>query len=364
MKILLLSSTNNPNNGYGSVTDNLCRFLAEKVDIELLLPKNSEKINTSYPVRYILPEYTYTLKSPKIINYFNFEYKNNPDVVHSLVEFPYMLIGARLAHTLHAKYVISTYGTYSVSHFSMWPESYFVRRAYNSARMIIVSSLYTKRLLESFKINVPIKIIHPGVNILANLKKDDLKKKYNGKTILLTVGGVKPRRGQDLVIEALYMLKKKRNDFHYLMVGSIGAWGESLKNRVSELELDENVTFLDQVEEKDRQRYFHLCDIYIQTPRVVDEKFEGFGITYLEASACGKPIIATRSGGNEDAVINGETGIMVEENDVNGVTDAINKLIDTPSLARRLGVNGLKYAKKHDWRIIGKKYLDLYKMLK
>ncbi|MDO8514981.1 MAG: glycosyltransferase family 4 protein, partial [bacterium] len=310
MKILLLSSTNNPNNGYGSITDNLCRFLSKKVDIELLLPKNVERINNPYPVRYILPEYIYTLKSPKIINYFNFKYKDNADFVHSLVEFPYMLIGARLAYTLHAKYVISTYGTYSVSHFSMWPESLFVRRAYNSARMIIVSSLYTKKLLESFKINIPIKIIHPGVNILAGLKNDDLKKKYKGKIILLTVGGVKPRRGQDLVIEALYILKKRRNDFHYLIIGSFDSWGENLKKTVSKLNLEENVTFLGQVGENNLRHYFNLCDIYIQTPRVIDGKFEGFGITYLEASACGKPIVATKSGGNEDAVINGKTGIM------------------------------------------------------
>ena len=56
--------------------------------------------------------------------------------------------------------------------------------------------------------------------------------------------------------------------------------------------------------------YFQLCDIYVHTPKVVDLKFEGFGIVYLEASACGKPIVATDAGGVRDAVIDGETGLI------------------------------------------------------
>lgn len=366
MKILLISSTNNPNNGYGSVTDNLCRYISKKVDIELLLPKNIDKISASYPVKHILPEYTYSLKSPKIVDYLRFSFNEKKDIVHSLVEFPYILIGEKISNLLKVPHVVSTYGTYSISHLSMWPEKYFVRKAYDNAKLITVSSLYTKKLLESYNIKTPIKIIHPGVDIhkrAENPKIDDLRKKYSGKKILLTVGGVKPRRGQNLVIEALHILKKRRNDFHYLIVGSVDAWGENLKKSVSKFNLDENVTFLGKVENGDLQRYFNLCDIYIQTPRVINEKFEGFGITYLEASACGKPIVATRSGGNEDAVINGETGIMVEENDIDGVADAIEKLMDSPSLAKKLGDNGIQYAKKHDWKIIGEQYLKLYENL-
>lgn len=366
MKILLLSSTNNPSNGYGSVTHNLCDFLSKKVEIILYLPKNCERINVSYPVKYVLPDYTYTFKSKKIIDYLMFSSNEKIDIVHSLVEFPYVLLGDKISASLRIPHVISTYGSYSVSHLSMWPEKRFMKQAYARAKLIIVSSLFTKNILQSYGIKTPINVIHPGIDagrIIQKSRTYDLRKKYFGQKIFLTVGGVKPRRGQDLVVKALHILKKKRKDFHYFIVGSVGTWGEELKKIVTRLNLEENVTFLGKVTERERELYFQLCDIYIQTPRMIGGRFEGFGITYLEASACGKPIIATRSGGSEDAIVDGETGIVVDEDDINGLVDVIERLMDSPSLMKKLGVNGKKYALKHDWKMIGRQYLNLYENL-
>jgi len=66
-------------------------------------------------------------------------------------------------------------------------------------------------------------------------------------------------------------------------------------------------------------------------------KFEGFGIVYLEASACGKPIVATDAGGVRDAVIDGQTGIVVSDSDVSAIAKAIEELCANPSEVSSLG---------------------------
>ncbi|MBM3231733.1 glycosyltransferase family 4 protein, partial [Candidatus Peregrinibacteria bacterium] len=90
-------------------------------------------------------------------------------------------------------------------------------------------------------------------------------------------------------------------------------------------------------------------------------KFEGFGIVYLEASACGKPIVATDAGGIRDAVVENETGLIVPDGDVPGITRSVLRLLDDEALAKKLGERGRSYAKENDWNVIAKKFIELYK---
>ena len=108
---------------------------------------------------------------------------------------------------------------------------------------------------------------------------------------------------------------------------------------------------------------FYQADLYVHTPRVINWKFEGFGIVYLEASACGLPILATDMGGVRDAVVDGITGIVLSENDPVQISATLNELLDNPCKLEKLGIEGRKYAEKHDWSHIVDKYLSIYHAL-
>ena len=367
MKVLLISNTNNIRNGTGNLTHELCSALKGKVDFKLLLPAKEKRYDyTDYPVEYVLPDYIFDAKTPKILKYLTFNYHTDADIIHSLSEFPYAFLGARIANKSKKPFIFGAIGTYAIRPLFTWPEKYLMRYIYNSASLVTAASGFTRDTINKFvKLNKPIEIIHPGVNFsrfqeLVDIT--DLKTKYAGKKILLTVGGLKARKGQDVIIKALGILKKKRDDFHYICLG-----GGNLRTYFNDIAIREgvgdDVSFLGEQDEETVVKYFKLCDVYAHTPVMDDWNFEGFGIVYLEAGACRKPVLAADSGGIRDAVLENQTGLIVPENDPVATATAIEKLLDSSELRERLGNNGWQYAKERDWPIIAEKTLDLYKRL-
>ena len=111
-------------------------------------------------------------------------------------------------------------------------------------------------------------------------------------------------------------------------------------------------------------KLYYQADIFLLTPVTINNNdFEGFGLVYLEAGACGKSVIGTYNCGAEDAIVNNITGLLVPQNDIKATAKAILKLLDNPGLAKRLGENGKKRAKEMDWNKVVKKYIEVYKNL-
>lgn len=365
MKIILLSSTNNIKNGYGNITHELCEAYKEKgVDFVLLLPKSEPRYDyTSYPVEYVLPEYIFTFKTPKIIDYIFFNYSGKADIVHSLFEFPYALLGMKVAKKLGVPFYMGAQGTYGITPLLMWPEKYFVKRMYNFAQKIFVPSEFTRTHLIGFShTKTPVKIIHNGINYArfsVPVETASIKDKYNDQKLLLTVGGLKPRKGQDVVIRALKKVTEKYPQTKYLLIGK-GEYESFLRKLAEEVGVSAQVEFLGEKVGEELVKYFWAADIYVHVPVLVGWNFEGFGIVYVEASACGKPIVAADSGGIKNAVIQDKTGLIVSENDVDETASAIIRLLENPTLREQLGKQGREYASGHDWSIIASQFLREY----
>lgn len=368
MRIALFSSDIERDNGYGNITYELCTALSKNKDIipVLFLPKSSKKPaeKTAFEIRYVLPEYIFRIRNRNAIPYMfqNIDLRGF-DLVHSLFEFPYSFLAARLAKKYNIPFIMGSQGTYGVLPLTYFPEKYFAMWAYRQAREIIVPSAFTReKILEYSGQSYPISIIHNGVNF--SRFKDgpdisDLKRKYGDKKILLTVGAVKNRKGQDIVIRALPEVIKRHPNALYIIAGG-GTWRPYLEKIVDGMNLNKHVEFTGRLEDAEIVKYFHLSKIYVHTPRVTNLNFEGFGIVYLEASACGKPIVATDAGGIRDAVIDGKTGLIAPDEDVAGIAERIIRLLDDPALSRTLGGNGKEYARDHDWSNIVKKFISKY----
>ncbi len=371
MKVLLSSSTINRKNGYGNITYELSRTLVEKgVEVTLLLPEDCS-VEASHvsglKIEKVLPPYLFRYNHPALLKYLTWSYKTDEkfDLVHSLFEIPYAPLMARESKRMGVPFVVGAQGTYGVKPLHDFPEKYFLKYAYRSAQAIHVPSAYTKQeILKSAGEHYDISIIHNGVDFerfnAVEAISDEFRKRFTGRKVLLTVGELKSRKGQDIVIRALKFVVKKHPEVLYVIVGKDG-WKGYLERLVSELNLEQHVLFPGIVSDEDIVKYFAVCDLYVHTPRITAKYyFEGFGIVYLEAAALGKPAVATDAGGIRDAVIDGQTGYVAKDENVEEVAAYIHQLLADEGKRNKFGNSAKEYALRHSWSCIADQYIALY----
>src|SRR5438874_1085002 len=142
------------------------------------------------------------------------------------------------------------------------------------------------------------------------------------------------------VIEALPAILERAPDVCYAVAGT-GPDRERLEKRAHELRLGDRVRFLGGVGDQDLPAFYNLASVYVGASRRAERLgVEGFGISLVEASACGLPVVAGDSGGVPDAVRDGETGLLVPPEEPAAIADAICRLLADPAAATRMGQNG------------------------
>lgn len=191
-----------------------------------------------------------------------------------------------------------------------------------------------------------IHIVHPSVNIERlnrNIAPNVIREKFDlqGKKCILSVGRLVERKGYDIMIRALPEILKKTPSAHYIIVGR-GEQEIHLRKLAKDLNVTSHITFAGYISDDDLGSYYALCDVFAMISREISEKsnIEGFGIVYLEANLFGKPVVAGRSGGVEDAVVHGKTGLLVDPHSPVEVSEALLSLLNNPELAQRLGDAG------------------------
>ncbi|MCX6356955.1 MAG: glycosyltransferase family 4 protein [Candidatus Aureabacteria bacterium] len=188
-------------------------------------------------------------------------------------------------------------------------------------------------------------LIRPGVDagfFAPPDSREQARERLNikGKKVLLTISRILPQKGQDTVIRALPRLVREHPDLVYLIAGE-GPYRGQLERLASELNVAERVVFLGPVPQEELPRYYGACDLFIMLNREVGGvSWEGLGIVFLEASACGAPVIGGKSGGTADSVVHGQTGFLVAPEDESEVASTVGLLLGDPALARRMGEAG------------------------
>lgn len=233
------------------------------------------------------------------------------------------------------------------------------------ASRVLAVSRFTAALVEETGVNAKrIEIVHPGCDIDSfrpHLPGSLLRKRYLGGRhrghVILSVGNLVSRKGHDMVIRALPRLLGAMEDVTYLIVGD-GPYRTVLEELASELDVREHVVFAGKVPDEDLPDIYALCDVFVlpsrEQPNLCD--IEGFGMVFLEANASGKPVVAGRSGGVGDAVVDGETGLLVDPLDPDGIASSIERLLATPRLASRMGKQGRERAvREFSWVAVGER---------
>jgi phosphatidylinositol alpha-1,6-mannosyltransferase len=226
---------------------------------------------------------------------------------------------------------------------------------------VIANSEFTKN--ELIKLSVPeskIIVIYPCVVKKDGIAPDKILEIKNrlglaDKKIILTVSRLMERKGHDRVIEALPKVLERVPNAIYVIVGS-GPEGEKLKILSSKLQVENSILFTGEISEEKKAAFYQLCDVFIMTPRQIGSDVEGFGTVYLEANQFGKPVVAGRSGGVGEAVVDGVTGIIMDPENVNQIAEAVIKLLTDEPLAKKLGEQGQERVEKEfRWEIQAEK---------
>lgn len=166
--------------------------------------------------------------------------------------------------------------------------------------------------------------------------------RLNGGPWILTVARLEAYKGVDTVLKAVAQLRKGGVDVHYMVVGG-GKKRGTFKKIAEELGIADAVRFVGTVPDADLPALYNVSVLYAGISRRADgTRIEGFGVALAEAAACGLPVVAGKSGGLAEAVRDGETGLVVDPDDVDAVATALSRLVTDQLLARRLGQAGRK----------------------
>lgn len=156
---------------------------------------------------------------------------------------------------------------------------------------------------------------------------------------LLTVARLEWHKGIDTVIKALPAVRAAHPGARYVVAG-VGDRRPHLERLVAERGLGGAVRFLGAVPDAELPALYNVADLYVGASRRHELLVEGFGISLVEASACGLAVVGGRSGGVPDAVREGETGILVDPDDPAAVAAGINGLLADGERRQRLGAAG------------------------
>jgi len=177
------------------------------------------------------------------------------------------------------------------------------------------------------------------------------------KKILLTVGRLVERKGQDMIIKLMPRLLKEIPNLVYLIIGD-GPEKSNFQFLISNCKLHGKIMILDNVSDEELPIYYQLANLFVMPARDIQGDVEGFGIVYLEANSFGLPVVAGESGGIHEAVIDGQTGLLVDPVDEDDIYQKIIKLLSNPELYQKLSENGrIRVEKEFNWEKQSEKIL-------
>jgi phosphatidylinositol alpha-1,6-mannosyltransferase len=228
-----------------------------------------------------------------------------------------------------------------------------LRQTLESALFTLAVSRFTRNsILEMLaRPDLPVLFVPNGVDSGRFKQVEDLQElrsRWNltpDTKVIITLARIIRRKGHDVVIRALPEILEAHPQTVYLIGGPVwqADYQEELVEMIKGLDLEERVIFTGFIADEDLCRIYSMSDLYVMVSnRPDDGDSEGFGITFLEANACGCPVIGSRSGGIEDAVEDGVNGVLVEPNDSEGLAREIIALFDDPGRLERLGEMGRK----------------------
>ncbi len=242
-----------------------------------------------------------------------------------------LLLPAVLMRLLHGTPYMTFVHGYDVLHVAKWPiYQRILVSTLSRGRAVLANSFRTQNELRmlgvaSGRIRIVHPVVDPGGRQVARSESRASVRLRRGSAegiLLLSVGALVRRKGHDTVLRALAVLCDAGLTVRYAIVGT-GPDEARLVRLAKDLGVSDFVTFAGFVPDAELAAWYEAADVFVLPARDLDGDIEGFGIVFLEAACHSLPVVAGRSGGVEDAVVHGETGLLVNPSSAEDVAAAI-----------------------------------------
>ncbi|MFZ4816245.1 MAG: glycosyltransferase family 4 protein [Phototrophicaceae bacterium] len=285
------------------------------------------------------------------------------DLIHCTAE-PYAPLAWWTSVTAGKPFIITGHGTYAQAGvFHAAPVRAIHQAAFRAAQAVICVSGYTAQVAAAYTPHIHTVTIPNGVDParFANLP---IPNPPVTRPTILSAGGVKARKGTLELVRAVARVRAVIPDVQAVIVGSLTAeprYVVRVQAEIAALGLTEQVRLTGFIPEPELMAYYAAADVFAVPSMNDGLKFEGFGLTNLEASAAGLPVIATHGNGTGEAVLDGITGYLVHQGRVvDELSAALVHLLQHPDAARQMGDAGRQRAQSMTWDAVASQVMGVY----
>jgi phosphatidylinositol alpha-1,6-mannosyltransferase len=305
-----------------------------------------------HPTTLMVPEPSVAMRMRRLIS------RGEVDTVWFGAAAPLALLAPMARDAGASRVIASTHG-HEVG-WSMLPLARTaLRRIGNDTDVVTFISHYTRdRFASAFGPGAALEHLAPGVDTDRfepdSVARAELRARYHlgGRPVIVCLSRLVPRKGQDMLIRALPAIRQRIDGAALVIVGG-GPYRNTLHRLAHQFGVAEHVVFTDGVPGDELPAHHAMADVFAMPCRTrgAGLDVEGLGIVYLEASACGVPVVAGRSGGAPESVVDGETGLVVDGWDVGAIAAAVGDVLADPDQAARMGAAGRRWVVDNwQWR--------------
>ncbi len=285
--------------------------------------------------------------------------RSRPDVIHCGKCLPEGLLAVAIKRWKGVPFVCFVHGEELTLAETSRELHRLNRLVLRQAAMVVANSRHTKKMLVERWNVAPeqIAVMHPGVDttrFTPAVRDAAVRARlgWTGRRVVLTVGALQKRKGQDMMIRALPAIRQRCPDVLYAIVGE--GWEQPyLESLVKDLSVADLVQFRATPDDDELIECYQQCDLFALPNRQVGWDFEGFGIVLLEAQACGKPVVAGRSGGTAETMNPSQTGELIACETPDELAATVIRLLDAAQTRDQLGAQAREWVcANFDWTIL------------
>jgi glycosyltransferase involved in cell wall biosynthesis len=362
LRVAFLTASSHPDDGWGRFTSGLVSQLLDLgVEATLLTAEGGRSSSEMCGVRVhdCLPpvkdverrrQLSALLRARPLIR--------RCSVVHCL-SAPYAPLSRWLA--VGRRLVITGIGTFLVRPLRDRRRARRFRAAYARADAIPCISRYTR---EALLAQIPelgcTPLIHPGVDTAKFRRLADPP--AGAAKRILSVGALKERKGHEYTLRAFARVLDRVPDAELTIAGRIfqPRYLDGLRARIRELGIGERVSICTELGDDELIDRYQRAHLFALMSLNVGDAFEGYGQVFAEAAACGLPGVGSADCGAEDAVVDGQTGLLVKQKDVEGYSAAMIRLLLDDRLRERMADAAHAFAQTRSWRAAAERYMGVY----
>jgi phosphatidyl-myo-inositol dimannoside synthase len=226
-----------------------------------------------------------------------------------------------------------------------------LRRIGTGTDVVTYVSRYTRgRFASAFGADAALEHVPPGVDVDRfapdEVARAKMRARYRlgERPVVVCVSRLVPRKGQDMLIRAMPSIRQRVPGAALVIVGG-GPYSSTLRRLAHSFGVAQHVVFTGGVPGDELPAHHAMADVFAMPCRTrgAGLDVEGFGIVFLEASASGVPVVAGRSGGAPETVLDGQTGLVVDGWDVGAIAASVSDLLADPDRAARMGAAGRQW---------------------